>query len=36
MFDLEGDFHDDIRGKVIRLHNPKPTESYDGLGIRRT
>ena len=34
VFDLEGDFHDDIRGKVIRLHNAKPTESYDGLGMK--
>src|SRR5713101_7454866 len=25
-FDLEGDFHEDIRGKIIRLKNPAPSE----------
>ncbi|MDA2937065.1 hypothetical protein MYX75_02225 [Acidobacteria bacterium AH-259-A15] len=25
-FDLEGDFHEDIRGKVIRLSNPEPSD----------
>jgi hypothetical protein len=28
-FDLEGDFHEDIRGKVIRLRNPAPSEHLD-------
>jgi len=27
-FDLAGDFHEDIRGTVIRLSNPNPSESY--------
>ena len=25
-FDLEGDFHEDIRGAVIKLRNPQPTD----------
>ena len=25
-FDLQGDFHVDIRSKVIRLSNPSPTD----------
>jgi hypothetical protein len=28
-FDLAGDFHEDIRGKVIRLRNPKPADEYE-------
>jgi len=27
-FDLEGDFHEDIRGTVIRLSNPYPSDRY--------
>jgi len=27
-FDLVGDFHEDIRGKVIRLSNPNPSDEY--------
>lgn len=27
-FDLTGDFHEDIRGKVIRLRNPEPRDEY--------
>lgn len=27
-FDLEGDFHEDIRGAVIRLSNPNPSDRY--------
>jgi len=27
-FDLAGDLHEDIRGKVIRLRNPKPSDEY--------
>jgi hypothetical protein len=27
-FDLEGDFHEDIRGTVIRLSNPNPSERF--------
>ena len=27
-FDLTGDFHEDIRGTVIRLSNPKPLDAY--------
>jgi hypothetical protein len=32
IFDLSGDFHEDIRGKMIRLSNPDPAEQarYDG------
>jgi hypothetical protein len=28
--DLEGDFHRDIRGTVIRIHNPEPAERRPG------
>jgi hypothetical protein len=28
VFDLAGDFHEDIRGKVIRLRNPEPSDEY--------
>ena len=28
VFDLTGDFHEDIRGKVIRLRNTKPADEY--------
>jgi hypothetical protein len=33
-FFLDGDFHEDIRGKVIRLSNPSPSDEYadDGRG----
>lgn len=31
-FDLTGDFHDDIRGKVIRLRNPEPSDVYHDEG----
>lgn len=30
--DLEGDFHRDIRGTVLRLHNPSPSERHPGGG----
>jgi hypothetical protein len=28
VFDLAGDFHEDIRGKVIRFRNPEPSDKY--------
>jgi hypothetical protein len=28
LFDLAGDFHEGIRGKVIRLLNPRPSDKY--------
>jgi hypothetical protein len=31
-FDLAGDFHEDIRGTVIRLSNPNPSERYPDGG----
>ena len=31
IFDLVGDFHDDIRGKVIRLNNPTPSDRAETL-----
>ena len=31
-FDLEGDFHDDIRGTKIRISNPQPSDRYEGKG----
>ena len=34
--DLMGDFHDDIRGKVIRLSNPNPTDRNQALGREGT
>lgn len=34
--DLEGDFHEDIRGKVIRLRNPGPADRNGSLGRRGT
>src|SRR2546425_8847074 len=30
-FDLEGDFHEDIRGTLIRLSNPNPSDRNDEL-----
>jgi hypothetical protein len=36
IFDLAGDFHDDIRGKVIWLHNPTPSDRADTLERRGT
>jgi hypothetical protein len=30
IFDLSGDFHEDIRGKMIRLSNPDPAEQAHG------
>jgi hypothetical protein len=30
VFDLMGDFHEDIRGKMIRLSNPEPSDKYQG------
>ena len=30
-FDLQGDFHEDIRGGVIRLSNPNPSDRNDEL-----
>lgn len=35
-FKLEGDFHDDIRGKLIRLRNPKPSDRAEALGREGT
>jgi hypothetical protein len=29
-FDLDGDFHDDIRGTKIRLSNPNPADRHEG------
>ena len=31
-FDLVGNFHEDIRGKVIRLHNAKSSDRAESLG----
>src|SRR6266700_3828904 len=31
VLDLEGDFHEDIRGKVIRLRNPEPSDRNEQL-----
>ncbi len=31
-FDLDGDFHEDIRGTVIRLSNPDPSERHPDRG----
>src|SRR5207245_7506938 len=31
-FDLAGDFHEDIRGKVILLTNPEPSDENANLG----
>ena len=35
-FDLTGDFHEDIRGKVIRLSNTKPTDRNEQLDRKGT
>ena len=35
-FDLIGDFHEDIRGKVIRLSNPNPSDRSTELGRGKT
>jgi hypothetical protein len=32
LFDLTGDFHEDIRGKAIRLRNPNPADEYHEAG----
>lgn len=32
--DLAGDFHDDIRGKVIRLSNPMPSDREEDSGMK--
>jgi len=34
VFDLTGDFHEDIRGKVIRLRNHEPSDEYHDRGRR--
>jgi len=34
--DLEGDFHEDIRGTMIRLHNPNPSDRAEALGWEGT
>src|SRR5207237_5765507 len=34
--DLAGDFHEDIRGKVIRLKNPKPSDENTQLDRKGT
>ena len=31
ILELAGDFHEDIRGKVIRLSNPSPSEKNESL-----
>lgn len=36
LFDLAGDFHEDIRGKVIRLRNSSPSDRNDSLDRRGT
>jgi len=35
-FNLTGDFHDDIRGTLIRLHNPTPSDRADTFGRGKT
>src|SRR4051794_23559379 len=35
-FDLDGDFHEDIRGKRIVLRNPEPSDKNAGLGREGT
>lgn len=35
-FDLAGDFHEDIRGAVIRLRNPEPSDRSEQLGREGT
>jgi len=35
-FNLEGDFHDDIRGALIRLSNPHPSDCAEPLGQEGT
>jgi hypothetical protein len=30
-FDLEGDYHEDIRGMAIRIHNDQPSDRNDSL-----
>ncbi|MGA2184925.1 MAG: hypothetical protein ABSH47_18045 [Bryobacteraceae bacterium] len=32
IFDLAGDFHEDIRGKVIRFRNAEPSDEYGDTG----
>src|SRR5213593_2446212 len=32
--DLSGDFHEDIRGKVIRLSNPRPSDREEDSGMK--
>jgi hypothetical protein len=34
--DFKGDFHEDIRGKAIRLSNPKPSDRNEELGREGT
>jgi hypothetical protein len=34
--DLAGDFHEDVRGKVIRLHNDHPLDRNEELGMKGT
>jgi hypothetical protein len=36
VFNLAGDFHEDIRGKVIRLRNPEPSDKNDALDRQGT
>ena len=36
VLELAGDFHEDIRGKVIRLSNPNPSEKNEHLGREGT
>src|SRR2546426_10965376 len=35
-FDLDGDFHEDIRGKVIRFSNSRPSDRNEELGREGT
>lgn len=35
-FNLEGDFHDDIRGQVVRFSNPRPSDRAEALGREGT
>jgi len=35
-FDLAGNFHEDIRGKVIRLKNPEPSDKNESLDRKGT
>ena len=36
LFNLKGDFHEDIRGRLIRFTNPQPSDRNDALGREGT